>query len=174
MYAVLAFSSARNYARYSPHIGSCSRWGLHLECPSRMVRTASQLNIDVHICECCTSLCILSTHVYIMPCFRNAGWTRDQLLEDMRVQYVDWCRKTKINGSYMAANRLWTTKILKPKSGEYPSVSQKVMKGAAARVLVHWCAGVSHAHATNTNSEKDWYEPRFLTLHIQYYTCCIC
>ena len=32
----------------------------------------------------------------------------------------------------MAANRLWTAKILKPKSGEYPSVSQKVMKGCWA------------------------------------------
>ena len=93
-----------------------------------------------------------------------------QRIQDMRAQYVDWCRKSKING----ANRLWTAKILKPKSGEYPSVLQKVMKGAAARVLVHWCAGVSHAHASNTNSEKDWYEPRFLTLHIQCYACCIC
>ena len=107
---------------------------------------------------------------HTVPCCRNAGWTRDPLLEDMRAQYVDWCRKSKING----ANRLWTAKILKPKSGEYPSVLQKVMKGAAARVLVHWCAGVSHAHASNTNSEKDWYEPRFLTLHIQCYACCIC
>ena len=76
------------------------------------------------------------------------------------MQYVDWCKRSKINGSYMAANRLFTTKILKPKSGEYPSVSQKVMKGAAARVLVHWCAGMSHMYASSTNSQTDWSEPQ--------------
>lgn len=62
--------------------------------------------------------------------------------------------------SYIAANKLFTSKILKPKTGEYPSVSQKVMKGAAARMMVSFCADVSYDYAAQTNNEKDWSKPQ--------------
>jgi len=80
----------------------------------------------------------------------------DQKLEDLRHLYKNWRARHKVPTSYMAANRLFATKILKPKRGEYPSVSQKVMKGAASRMMVSFCADVSYDYALDTNAEHDW------------------
>lgn len=52
-----------------------------------------------------------------------------------------------------ASSRLFTSKILVPKGAEYCSISQKVLKGAAARILIYWlsiivseqCDGSEHA-----------------------------
>ena len=93
---------------------------------------------------------------------RNGGRTRDQLLEDLRIQYKSWIKRNKIYCSYVVGNRLFTSKILKPKTGEYPSVSQKVMKGAAARTMVNFCAEISYDYACMSNSQKDWPGPHLL------------
>ena len=73
---------------------------------------------------------------HTVPCCGNAGWTRDRNLEDMRVQYVDWCRKSKINGSPIdcGLRRFWNLR-----AGNTLQYRKRWWRG-----LQHecWCIGV--------------------------------
>lgn len=67
---------------------------------------------------------------------------------------MDWCRLAGVHEQ--ASNKLWNVKILVPKRGEYPEVSSKVMKGAACRFMVHWCAHESLHRAELANDQHSW------------------
>lgn len=61
------------------------------------------------------------------------GTTRNTILSTIKLEYKRWVQQT---GRTPVHDRLFTAKILMAgKVGEYPSVSSKTMKGAAARTL---------------------------------------
>lgn len=64
------------------------------------------------------------------------GAERGGALEHMRTHYKEWARSSKLPHAERVADKLWTSQTLLPKTGQYPSVSSKVMKGAATRPLI--------------------------------------
>ena len=66
-----------------------------------------------------------------------------QLLSD----YREWAGRMQLPTALKANPRCFTVKILVPKTGEYPSLSQKFLKGAAARMLSFFLCEIAIAHA---------------------------
>ena len=60
---------------------------------------------------------------------------RHAALDYMRDHYKEWAQSSGILHAERVADKLWTVTTLVPKSGKYPAVSSKVMKGAAASLL---------------------------------------
>ena len=59
------------------------------------------------------------------------------LLQEIVSSWQDWIPRSG-PWFYRASPRLFTAKILVPPSAAYTSISQKVLKGIAARVLIYW------------------------------------
>lgn len=75
----------------------------------------------------CTTDCLASL---LVSCAAN-----DTELETLRLDYYEWCQEVKVKDK--ATHKLFKMKTLQP-SGEYPSLSQKIIKGGAARMMSYW------------------------------------
>ena len=79
-------------------------------------------------------------------------WLQDLMLNFQKIQtflLVFW----GVPYSCRASGRLFTSKILVANASQYTSISQKVLKGAAARVFIYWlCAAVG---ALSSGSQHD-------------------
>lgn len=78
------------------------------------------------------------------------GQRRDTQLAQLRRQYTAWCQDRKVPHSARATAKMWSSKILMPSAGEYPTLSQKFLKGVAARIMVYWVCEIAYMRAMAT------------------------
>ena len=74
----------------------------------------------------------------------------DAKLASFRDDYFKWCRDSRI--SEKAHHKLFTMKILQPKN-EYPSLSQKMIKAAASRMMTYWACNLAYAYAMENSDD---------------------
>ena len=109
----------------------------------------------LHILDlACSRDCVLSALIIWTHSGRGQRPTRQEKLHSLRDEYLAWCRSAGV--SEQASNKLWNAKVLMPKRGEFPEVSSKVMKGAACRFMVHWCAHEALRRAEVANDQQSW------------------
>lgn len=76
---------------------------------------------------------------------------KDAELGRLRTRYTLWCKEMKIPVAMRANKKMWTSKILAPGTGQYPSLSQKFLKGAAARLIVFFLCEIAYGLAMERN-----------------------
>lgn len=82
------------------------------------------------------------------------GKGRQKLLDELREDYNNWCAAAKFPDR--ASYKLFHVKTLVPKTGCYPEVSSKVLKAAAARAMVPWCAEQARKRAEIEMTSESW------------------
>lgn len=138
------------YGLWSLTSSNATRWNLQLLSGTlRLVKDAADWNavhapttfsllpqfdpwrVYVDVLHCldlaCTTDCLSSL---LAICGGN-----DSALETLRLDYYQWCKDLQIKDK--ATHKLFKMKVLQP-SGEYPSLSQKIIKGGAARMMSYW------------------------------------
>ncbi|CAL1149322.1 unnamed protein product [Cladocopium goreaui] len=68
------------------------------------------------------------------------GGNKKQLLEELRIDYEKWCMESGVPHAARASRKLFTLDVITPSTTAYAHISQKILKGAAARMIVFWMA----------------------------------
>ena len=84
-----------------------------------------------------------------------SGTSRERRLESMWNSYRDWCESQQFDMAERAQRKLFTTAVLKPDSGKYTDISQKVLNATGARYMVYWFASLAKQFCEWTNSDAD-------------------
>ena len=84
-----------------------------------------------------------------------ASGNRDHALSQIRRRYFQWASDMKLDAGYLANPKLFTQKILQPSSTTYPAVSQKFLKGAAARMMCYFICGMACERAFGSDDLVD-------------------
>ena len=84
-----------------------------------------------------------------------ASGNRDHALSQIRRRYFQWASDMKLDAGYLANPKLFTQKILQPSSTTYPAVSQKFLKGAAARMMCYFICGMACERASGSDDLVD-------------------
>ena len=64
---------------------------------------------------------------------------RDAALGEIRRKYFKWASEIGLDSGYLANPKLFSSKTLRASTSVYPSISQKFLKGAAARMMSYLC-----------------------------------
>ena len=75
----------------------------------------------------------------------------DRALNALRIDYMQWCVDSKVD--QRAVPKLFTVKALKTCSTEYASVSQKLLKGSACRMMCYWACGLAMQRASENPAD---------------------
>ena len=88
--------------------------------------------------------------------FATDNGSRDQGLDTIRMQSFQWASEIKLGCEYLANPKLFTSKVLQSSSTTYPAISQKFLKGAAARMMCYFICGLAceRARASDTMLDK--------------------
>ena len=70
------------------------------------------------------------------------GRSRDERLQGLYVGYMHWCKISGVPQSMRARSILFLSKTL-VSPGNYPSIGQKKLSGAAARVIIYFLKGIA-------------------------------
>eukprot|EP00435_Cladocopium_sp_Y103_P060184 s308_g22.t1 len=87
--------------------------------------------------------------------FATASGNRDHALTKIRQRYFEWASDMKLDAGYLANPKLFTQKILQSSSTSYPAVSQKFLKGAAARMMCYFICGMACEKASESDDLVD-------------------
>ena len=80
---------------------------------------------------------------------------RDTALFAIGKKYFTWASEMKLDAGYLANPKLFSQKILKASSAVYPSISQKFLKGAAARMMTYFICGLVCERANQSDVLRD-------------------
>ena len=68
---------------------------------------------------------------------------RDAALGEIRRKYFKWASEIGLDSGYLANPKLFSSKTLRASTSVYPSISQKFLKGAAARMMSYFVCGLA-------------------------------
>ncbi len=84
-----------------------------------------------------------------------AAPSRDKRLQILWDNYRWWCEDQRYPMYDRAQRKLFTASVLKPDSGKYVELSQKVLNASSARYMVFWLAHVAKGFADSNGSDAD-------------------
>ena len=101
--------------------------------------------------DCITS-CLLDwsdNQLYIV------GTSRDKRLQVLWENYRKWCESQTPPLGDRAQRKLFTASVLKPDSGKYVELSQKILNATSARYMVFWLQRVAMQFANQSGTDED-------------------
>ena len=83
--------------------------------------------------------------------------SRDRRLGALFENYREWCESQDYPMGERAQRRLFSTNTLKPDSGIYVELSQKILNATACRYMLFWLASVANRFAVQMPTDENMY-----------------